>query len=199
MSLASIQSYQRYLGERYGRLVIQDIFNEKGRILAYCLCDCGKKKKILIWSLRRGKTKSCGCLQRERAKRIGFKSLLPKGEAPLNILFAYYKKAAKKRDIPFAISRDDFKNLVNGNCYYCDEKPSMEIFSRYKNDRIKYNGVDRVNNTLGYIIGNCVSCCEFCNKAKRDLSLIDFFSKVSRIYNFSEIKKYATSNNRTSC
>src|SRR6266536_2318683 len=39
-----------------------------------CVCDCGEKTKVLIQSLTRGRTRSCGCLQRELAAECGRRS-----------------------------------------------------------------------------------------------------------------------------
>ena len=63
-------------GERYGRLtVIREVephVNRNGkkerRILCKCDCD-GKEVKVRLADLRSGKTKSCGCLQKEKASK----------------------------------------------------------------------------------------------------------------------------------
>jgi len=31
---------------------------------------------------------------------------------------------------------------------------------------IGYQGIDRINNNVGYESGNCVPCCNICNRAK---------------------------------
>ena len=60
-----------YIGRRYGRLVVlseaEPAINKVGnRIRRFtCLCDCGNTKIIRISSLRRGLTKSCGCLVKD--------------------------------------------------------------------------------------------------------------------------------------
>lgn len=62
-------------GQRFGRLtVIKRVKNNKdNRAQWLCECDCGNKKHIIGKSLRKGKTKSCGCLQKEKAKTINKK------------------------------------------------------------------------------------------------------------------------------
>ena len=57
------------LGNTYGYLtVIQRGENTKeGRAQWICRCKCGKEIQVLGKSLRSGNTKSCGCLQKERA------------------------------------------------------------------------------------------------------------------------------------
>jgi hypothetical protein len=62
-------------GQRYGRLVVQTLL---GMVDGYrcwsCSCDCGSQDVIVQQaSLRRGRTRSCGCLRREatRERRLG--------------------------------------------------------------------------------------------------------------------------------
>ena len=53
-----------YSGERYGRLTA--IHRIEGRSWLFC-CDCGIEFTTDIYAVRAGRTKSCGCLQREIA------------------------------------------------------------------------------------------------------------------------------------
>ncbi len=60
-----------YIGQRFGRLVViaeaEPAINKAGRKIkgVRCLCDCGNTKIIEINNLRRGITRSCGCIVRE--------------------------------------------------------------------------------------------------------------------------------------
>lgn len=55
-----------FVGQRFGRITVGFIHHRKhGKIYVNCLCDCGNKKIISMDSLRRGVTKSCGCLNKE--------------------------------------------------------------------------------------------------------------------------------------
>jgi hypothetical protein len=56
-------------------------------------------------------------------------------------------------------------------------------YAPYKTGIYTYNGVDRVNNKLGYTVGNCVSSCIVCNVAKNDSSLEDFKKWIIRVFN----------------
>lgn len=55
------------IGERFGRLLVLDYSNERyGHNKKWlCICDCGNKKVVLGVLLKRGSTKSCGCLAKE--------------------------------------------------------------------------------------------------------------------------------------
>ena len=55
-------------GEKFGRLTVLKRFGSSstnGHPLWLCKCECGEKKIVLGGSLREGKTKSCGCWQKE--------------------------------------------------------------------------------------------------------------------------------------
>lgn len=61
-------------GERFGRLLVieraEDYVPPSGnkKIMWKCKCDCGNETIVYASALRRGKTKSCGCIARENAK-----------------------------------------------------------------------------------------------------------------------------------
>lgn len=54
-------------GQRFSRLVVVSLHSKDGSAKWNCICDCGSTKVVQTSSLRRGATKSCGCLQKERA------------------------------------------------------------------------------------------------------------------------------------
>ena len=58
-------------GQRFGRLVVVERTENKGvKVQWKCLCDCGRYCSITSDMLLKGKTKSCGCLRKERARSI---------------------------------------------------------------------------------------------------------------------------------
>lgn len=75
------------------------------------------------------------------------------------------------------------------NCAYCGLKPK-QVFNQFWGEGKKstpyiYNGVDRINNRLGYTTKNCAPCCLLCNQAKRSLALKVFSEWVRRLVNFN--------------
>lgn len=58
-------------GHRFGRLVAVEIDHVADGSKTYwrCLCDCGAETVSLVANLRRGTTRSCGCLARESFAR----------------------------------------------------------------------------------------------------------------------------------
>jgi len=67
-----------------------------------------------------------------------------------------YGYTAKKKGVTFELTKEDFDILINGNCKYCNRSPTT------------WFGVDRVVPSLGYVIGNVVSCCYDCNLDKSE-------------------------------
>src|ERR1700690_436585 len=57
-------------GQRFGRLlVLGRAGNKAGHALWECRCTCGGLATVAGYQLRRGGTKSCGCLHREVTAR----------------------------------------------------------------------------------------------------------------------------------
>ncbi len=59
-------------GKKFGRLlVIRRAENKRNRTAYWCKCDCGKECIAIGMELTRGSTKSCGCLKKELAHKMG--------------------------------------------------------------------------------------------------------------------------------
>lgn len=183
---------------RYGHLLVLsfDGFKSKkeGKREPFWLtkCNCGKFKSIRQSCLRQGVTKSCGCLlnnfRKNKLPAITTKrNSLPPGIAMFNNLYSNYKyRAENVLGIPFELTTDEFKELTSQNCFYCGCSPLLK-FKKKKNHNgfYPYNGVDRIINELGYIGENVVTCCEICNKAKRDMGFDDFVKWIKRISDYA--------------
>ena len=66
---------------------------------------------------------------------------------------AHLRYSAKKRGLQFVLDLEDIKGLYNGVCVYCGSETSTKT-------------IDRKDNKLGYVKGNCLSACWLCNKLK---------------------------------
>lgn len=69
--------FKDLIGQRFGRLTVIRLADNKkhGRIAWLCQCDCGQLVEALSDSLMSGNTKSCGCLQKEKARESGRKTI----------------------------------------------------------------------------------------------------------------------------
>ena len=168
-------------GNVYGYLtVIGPIKRHNAKVVRLCHCKCGNDTWVESVKLRRKHTQSCGCY------RSDFKKL-KSGEAVRNNILDDYKRGASKRNFSWTISDDTFDRLLGGQCVYCCSPPSRVRKGRRGNGDFVYNGIDRVNSSLGYDDDNVVSCCYVCNRAKSDMTLQEFNSWIERL-----VKHYGT-------
>lgn len=140
-----------------------------------CKCECGNIKSIRANSLKQGSTKSCGCLQKEVASSFA----LPNNGSAKNKLFYQYKNKARKKGYSFDLTFEDVLEFTKQNCFYCNREP-QQIF-KSKKSKYLYNGIDRKNNSIGYVKENCVSCCVTCNYAKGTRNYDAFILWIDRV------------------
>lgn len=181
-------------GQRFNKLLVLKFVKSEKYILNkknyfwLCKCDCGNEKIIPTYNLVGNGVKSCGCgkkegyrINSERLRKLHQKEL---GIAAFNALYLNYKKSANLRKLCFDLNKEEFKILTQQNCFYCNQTPS-QIFPKQNpnnyNGRFIYNGIDRLDNSIGYTKDNIVTCCKICNLAKRDLSLKDFKEWIDRL------------------
>ena len=142
-----------------------------------CVCDCGNVFVAWAGPLRAGNTKSCGCLRKGRRE-----SRLPLGEAAFRAVFRSYQGNARTHGRPFILDLDETRELFQSPCTYCGFPPQTISKTRAGHGEFVYNGLDRVDNTKGYVPGNVVPCCSRCNIAKQDLSVGEFLDWARRIF-----------------
>lgn len=51
-----------------------------------------------------------------------------------------------------------------------------------------YNGIDRVDSSLGYVPDNVRPCCKKCNYMKNQMELKEFHEQVRKIHNVTKNK-----------
>jgi len=47
------------------------------------------------------------------------------------------------------------------------------------------NGIDRVDNNIGYLLYNCKPCCANCNYLKKEYDYTEFLNKCKQIYEYN--------------
>jgi hypothetical protein len=85
---------ENIIGQRFNRLVVIEddgTRSAKGEIKWLCQCDCGNFYHALGYRLKRGLTKSCGCLNDER-RRERFRDLTGTETANFKIIDRAYSK-----------------------------------------------------------------------------------------------------------
>jgi hypothetical protein len=137
-------------GQRFGRLVVIESSGRSGNydVTWLCRCDCGKEKVIVGSSLKRGGTKSCGCL---------FADLYtPKGElykATYNSWEGMMRRCNNAKS-------DGYKKYGARGINICVRWLSFANFHSDMGDRPEGRTIDRINNDDGYHCGHCDDCQE---------------------------------------
>lgn len=63
-------------GQKFGRWAVVGKSKDKGdKNYWHCKCECGNEKDVYVYSLTNGKSKSCGCLQKETQSNQTLKDL----------------------------------------------------------------------------------------------------------------------------
>jgi len=166
------------IGNVYGSLtVLRRVVDTKRKskgVIWECRCVCGsvvaREGGQLRRALKLGQNPHCGCGQ----------GYLP-GESAFNAFLSEYKRSAKKREHTWNLTKAEFKKLIYQPCFYCGREPSALKYERLQGG-IVVNGIDRIDNSVGYRADNCHACCAVCNKAKGTLDKDAFLSLAREVY-----------------
>jgi hypothetical protein len=79
-----------------------------------------------------------------------------------------YTKNALDNDIGWEISDEEFKLMIETNCYYCDELYHL-------------NEIIRIDNNKSYTKTNCIPCCKTCCNIKNNDNEELFIEKIKII------------------
>lgn len=135
------------------------LLDDNGKISNKVCSYCGKMQPISKFRNERGEGKCLDCEP--------YKEFIPDVDL-VSQRFSYYKRRARDKKLPFEFTREEFAELTSKNCFYCGEK------THNKN----YCGLDRVDNTKGYIKENCVPCCGNCNTIKLDRDVYEWLDRI---------------------
>lgn len=153
-------------GRRFGRLVAssQDGYC-CGKIKWKCVCDCGNVISVIGSDLKRGTTRSCGCLCNEkramRAARAGKArglQMTTHGKSGTR-LYGVWKAMRQRCSNPH---NTDFEGYGGRGITVCEEWNEYDSFYEWaikngynENAPIMSCTIDRIDNNLGYSPGNC--------------------------------------------
>lgn len=141
-------------GTRFGRLTVagdaQPHLSPTGKPhrKLECVCDCGSNVQVFMDALRRGGTRSCGCLRTEvLSQRATHRQ---KGTAE----YRAWRHAKSRCLNP---NTSDFKNYASRGITICPEwRDSFEQFFADMGPRPSHkHSIDRINNEGNYEPGNC--------------------------------------------
>lgn len=98
----------------------------------------------------------------------------------MSTLYSTYIRMANSRGFSFRLKAKEFFEITQERCFYCGVSP-YKNFRKGKSGFI-FNGVDRIDSTLGYVMGNVVPCCHMCNISKSNLTIQEFSSRIESCF-----------------
>lgn len=172
-------------GQKFGRLtVIRIVGKDKFQNLIWlCKCDCGNEVSVRSASLIKGRTVSCGCYNKEKAK-YAFKTH-GLSKTRLYRIWNGIKNRCFNENIP------KYKNYGNRGIFVCDEwKNDFMSFYNWSMD----NGyddnlsIDRIDYNGNYEPNNCrwITNKEQ-SRNKRNNNLITYNNETHCISEWAEI------------
>lgn len=165
------------VNNEYNNIKVLSFSQMKGsRSYWNCLCKCGNQFEVEKTNLIKGHTKSCGCIRKEKSKI----KKIPNVNSSFTETYRSYKQGAIKRNLSFELSKEEALDFFNGLCYYCKAEPTN--IGRNRHNEFRYNGIDRLDNNIGYIKENCVSCCKICNRMKSNHTMESFKNHIKTLY-----------------
>ncbi|MCM1500772.1 MAG: hypothetical protein NC124_20125 [Clostridium sp.] len=181
------RNFKHYKELGYNNIKIGDVIkvplNEIMRntsIKVLCKCeDCGLERNISYDSLVNRKNSSFNINGETLCSKCANKRMSGVNNAKFkhgSSRYCEYRNNAKRRNIEFQITSDEFKYLISQECYYCGG------YSIEYNKDSRGNGIDRKDNNRGYIFDNCVPCSWVCNCMKSKMDEDNFLNHISKIY-----------------
>lgn len=139
-------------GEQFSRLTVIDptsvITKHGAKVL--CQCTCGTQKLIYEWRLKSGRTKSCGCLEKEViAERFGTRIHGLRG-TPEYSIWCGMKQRCNGTD------KKSAKYYFDRGIKVCERWMNVENFVQDMGPRpSKKHSIERINNDGDYEPSNC--------------------------------------------
>jgi len=88
------------------------------------------------------------------------------------ISYKSYKTRAQNKNLEFTITENDHEVITNQDCYICGKESSD----------VHKNGLDRLDNSVGYTLQNIKPACFECNLMKKTMSHDSLIEKLQLIH-----------------
>jgi len=147
-------------GERFGRLTAiriarREHYQKGTRIYWLCKCECGQERVVISTALMSGNTKSCGCLNIDRIRKMGSANFVH-GESHGKKLTREFRCWASMLNRCYNRRNHAFKNYGGRGIIVCDRwRWSYENFLADMGRCPPGRSLDRIDNDGNYEPLNC--------------------------------------------
>ena len=172
-------------GQRFTYFVVLgfDHRNKFGKAMWRVKCDCGNEKVVQGNALASGRSRSCGCAQKEwMTKHLGTGSGDMSGS-----FWCRIKNSAKSRGHKILITKNQVAELFISQGKKCAIS-GVDLVLKANTEEITAS-LDRIDSREDYKLGNVQWVHKDINRMKNDLSEAKFFDWIKKIYlaKFNEI------------
>ena len=182
-------NFKNLEGMRFNRIVMGPLIghtlygSSKRKPVYDATCDCGNKFQVRGADVKANLIRSCGCFAKEQTVVFNKETKTKVAWCTFSSVWQSYKQGAKVRGLAFELDKNYFYALTQKKCCYCGTKPSQVRKPREakKLSSYIYNGIDRLDSSVGYVRGNCVPCCGTCNMMKREMDFQFWISHMRKI------------------
>lgn len=186
-------SIKDMIGKKFNMLLVESMSEERNcrkyrnkdiQIIKYnCLCDCGNRTIVIGSNLRKGTTKSCGCINKARANNskywTGYGDI--SGEFWNQIVIG-----AKSRKIEVSITIQDIWNLFlkqDRKCALSGMEIQFASTLRESKNRETTASLDRIDSSKSYTLDNIQWLHKDVNRMKNKYNQEYFIEICQKIIN----------------
>lgn len=143
---------QNLTNKTYERLTVVECLGkirQSPHIYWLCICSCGKRKEVSGANLKSGAVKSCGCLQKERAKSVKTTHGLSMDRRGVySTWLSMHKRCNNTKE-------KDKTVYMDRGIKVCERWKAFKNFYADMGERPANTSLDRIDNDKGYEPGNC--------------------------------------------
>lgn len=141
------------IGQKFSRLTVLERVGtyKNGDPIFKCLCKCGGIATVISGNLKKGNSKSCGCLRKEKTIEFWSKFNLRHGETNTKL----WKAWSGILDRTTCKTNFAYDRYGGAGIGICEEWKTYESFAAYMGQPpSRLHTVDRIDNSKGYEPGN---------------------------------------------
>lgn len=174
-AMAHAPNFKNLTGKRFTRLLVIDLshLSTSRTIVWKCICDCGTEKHVAGTSLRKGHSKSCGCLRSEMLTTHGMTK--PGTNDMRKSVYRIWNNMVQRCHNP---ANTGYKYYGERGIKVCDGWRKFSAFYSYIGDRpsLEYS-LERIDNDGNYEPGNVKWATKSAQRLnKRKPKLLCFYS-----------------------